>query len=56
MYCAAMSGEASLREMVLNGLLGRAFARGFARVTESEVKITCAICHSWAGFGQRIRG
>ena len=42
-YWREASGEASFKVIELKGLEGRAFARGFERVGESEVKITCAI-------------
>lgn len=42
----ADSGEASFNEIVLNGLLGRAFASGFASVTTSDVNTTCATYQS----------
>lgn len=42
MYWIADSGEASVRAMVLKGLLGRALARSLVVWTESEVKTTWA--------------
>ena len=42
-YWSDASGDASVRVIELNGFEGSAFANGFDRVGESEVKMTCAI-------------
>lgn len=42
-YWREASGDASVKVIELNGFDGRAFARGFDNVGESDVKITWAI-------------